>query len=485
MDFSGCLRKLDAEAAALNALSDCIWEKAEISYNEKESSRVLAEYLGGQGFEVTGGVYDIPTAFTARFGSGSPQIGLLGEFDALSGLSQKAEVFEKCPLGGAAANGHGCGHNLLGVAAAGAAVAVKEFLAQRKGQGTVIFYGCPAEENGSGKAFMARAGAFKDLDCALTWHPGVMNRIFSESSLANVMVKFYFHGTSSHAGAEPELGRSALDAVELMNVGTNYLREHMIDNARIHYAVTNTGGTSPNVVQSSADVLYMIRSPESAQVQELFGRVLKIAEGAALMTETAVEHRDIKSCANFISNRVLEGVLYDAFRELPLPEYSETDREYLARFSAACPRTPEEVLRTAAAQEASREGRAFLKQRLKERFWNFIVPWSKDRDDTLCRGSTDVGDVSWMCPTAQFYAATWAPGTPGHSWQVTAQGKGKVAKAAMLWSAKALALAAGKLFTRPETVRAAREEFEETMIGRTYFPVPPEARAVVPAELQA
>ncbi|MDR3192547.1 MAG: amidohydrolase [Treponema sp.] len=483
MDFSGVLRKLDAEALSLNALSDGIWEKAEISYTERESSRLLAGYLEGQGFELVSGVYGIPTAFTAQFGSGSPRIGLLGEFDALSGLSQKAEVFEKCPLGEAAANGHGCGHNLLGAAAAGAAVAVKEFLAREKRSGTVIFYGCPAEENGSGKAFMARAGAFKDLDCALTWHPGVLNRIFSESSLANVLVKFCFHGISSHAGGAPELGRSALDAVELMNVGANYLREHMIDDARVHYAVTNTGGTSPNVVQASADVVYMIRSPESAQVQELLGRVVKIAEGAALMTETTVEHRIIKSCANFISNRVLEGVLYDSFRELPLPEYSREDREYLEKFSATCPKTPEEALRAAAAQEASREGRTFLKQRLKDKLWNFIVPWDKERDDTLTRGSTDVGDVSWMCPTAQFYAATWAPGTPGHSWQVTAQGKGKVAKAAMLWSAKVLALAACNLLGRPELAGAAREEFGETMKGRTYFPVPPEARPAALAEL--
>jgi aminobenzoyl-glutamate utilization protein B len=484
VDFSGIRRTLDAEAGALDALSDGIWEKAEISYTEKESSGLLAGYLRERGFALVPGAYGIPTAFTAQFGAGSPRIGLLGEFDALSGLGQEAEVFEQCPRGGeAAANGHGCGHNLLGAAAAGAAVAVKEFLARERCSGTVVFYGCPAEENGSGKAFMARSGAFRDLDCALTWHPGVLNRIFSESSLANVLVKFSFHGVSAHAGGAPELGRSALDAVELMNVGANYLREHMIDNARVHYAVTNTGGTSPNVVQASADVVYMIRSPESAQLQELLGRVIKIAQGAALMTETTVEHRIIKSCANFVSNRVLEGVLYDAFGELPTLEYSPEDRAYLEKFSATCPQSPAEALKAAAAHEASPEGRAFLKRHLTDRLWNFIVPWSKDRDDTLTRGSTDVGDVSWMCPTAQFYAATWAPGTPGHSWQVTAQGKGRVAKAGMHWAAQALALAACKLLAQPELAAAAREEFGEIMRGRTYIPPPPEAQPVALAEV--
>lgn len=474
MDYADFLKNQDSRAGGYYALSDLIWEKAEICYTEVESARILEDWFSKEGFSVTPGVYGIPTAFTAQYGSGSPRIGLLGEFDALSSMTQEADVFEKKP--GAQVNGHGCGHNLLGVGSLVAAGAVKEFLAQTGKPGTVIYYGCPAEENGSGKAFMARAGAFKDLDAALTWHPGTLNRIATESSLANILVKFYFHGISSHAAGSPELGRSALDAVELMNVGTNYLREHMIDEARIHYAVTNTGGVSPNVVQAEASVVYMIRAPEMAQVQELYQRVIRIAEGAALMTGTAADHRIIKTCSNFLSNRVLEELLQESFEALPLPDINAADREYAARFSATCPQAPSLILKSIADKYPSRSGGIFLKNHLEDTFYNFIVPYDKDRLDKSGKGSTDVGDVSWLCPTAQFSTATWAAGTPGHSWQVVAQGKGRIAHAMTLYAGKILARAAMRLFSEEALRAAAREEFTEQMRGRCYFPVPAEAK---------
>jgi aminobenzoyl-glutamate utilization protein B len=474
MDYAEYLKNLDSRAGIFCGLSDGIWEKAEVSYTEVESARILSGYFEGEGFLVTHGAYGIPTAFTAQYGSGSPRIGLLGEFDALSGMSQEADVFEKKT--GAQVNGHGCGHNLLGTGALAAASAVKEFLAGTGKRGTVIYYGCPAEENGSGKAFMARAGAFKDLDAALTWHPGTLNRISTESSLANILVKFYFHGMSSHAAAAPELGRSALDAVELMNVGTNYLREHMIDEARIHYAVTNSGGMSPNVVQAEANAAYMIRAPEMSQVQDLYKRVIKIAEGAALMTGTSMDYRVIKTCSNLISNRVLEGVLQESFEALALPDFTGADREYAARFSATCPQEPGPILKSVADKYPSRSGGIFLKGHLEDTLYNFIVPYEGERQDKTGKASTDVGDVSWLCPTAQFTAATWAPATPAHSWQAVAQGKGRIAHAMTLYAGKVLARSAMRLLSEEGLLNQAKAEFTREMRGRAYFPVPDEAK---------
>jgi aminobenzoyl-glutamate utilization protein B len=477
MDYSSYLQKLDENAERLYALSDQIWDKAEISHDEKESSKLLMDFLAKEGFTVKPRAYGLPTAFTAEYGAGSPRIGLLGEYDALSLMSQQADVFEKCPVvSGASVNGHGCGHQLLGTGALGAALAAKDFLQQSGKPGTIVYYGCPAEESGSGKAFMTRAGAFKDLEAALTWHPGTLTTVFSERSLANIMVKYFFHGVSSHAGAAPEMGRSALDAVELMSVGVNYLREHMIDDARVHYAVTNSGGVSPNVVQADADVVYLIRAPEMVQVQELFQRVNDIASGAALMTGTSMRRKIIVTCSNFISNRALEGLLYESLTTVPLPEISKADREYLVKYSATCTTPPDEMLKITAQNHPSRPGRAFLKEHLHDQVYDFVAPWDPDREDKIMRGSTDVGDVSWQCPTAQFFAATWAPGSPGHSWQIVAQGKSHTAHAMTLYSAKVLALAALRLFSEPALIAAARGEFAEEMRERSYFPVPAEAQ---------
>jgi aminobenzoyl-glutamate utilization protein B len=330
---------------------------------------------------------------------------------------------------------------------------------------------------------MARAGAFKELDCALTWHPSTLNRIYSENSLANTMLKFSFKGVSSHASGAPELGRSALDAVELMNVGANYLREHMSSDCRIHYAITNSGGRSPNVVQSEAEVLYMVRAPEDTAVRRLLQRVIKVAEGAALMTETTMTHQIVKSCVNFISNRVLEGVVFESMRNTPLPAFSNDDRDYARRFVSTLSKAPAELLASLANRESTREGAAELRKHSADDIYNFIVPWDADRDYRVGKGTTDVGDVSWHCPVAQFYAATWTAGTPGHSWQVTAQGTGPIAHKMMLWAARVLFSSAQRLFTSPGILENARREFTEMMKGRVYVPMPPEVKPVPLSEI--
>ena len=280
------LKIIEEKAAALGALADGVWEHPETAFTEFVSAGLLADFLEKEGFAVTRGVADIPTAFSARYGSGRPVIGLLGEFDALSGLSQKAGVAQPCPLE-AGGNGHGCGHNLLGVGSLAAALAVKQYLQRTGASGTVIYYGCPGEEGGSGKAFMARSGVFGELDCALSWHPAEVTNVMQSTTLANIQVLYTFEGIAAHAAGCPEKGRSALDAMELMNVGTNFLREHMIDAARIHYAIIDGGGISPNVVQPHASVLYLIRAPRTEQAQELYRRVNLIAQGMAMATSLA------------------------------------------------------------------------------------------------------------------------------------------------------------------------------------------------------
>ena len=322
MEKSKVFEIITSKKTMLNNLADDIWEYAETAFAEFKSAEALAKTLEDEGFSVTREVADIPTAFSASFGSGKPIIGILGEFDALSNLSQVANTTEKTPLIQGKA-GHGCGHHLLGVGSLAAAIAVKEYLTQTGKSGTVIYYGCPGEEGGSGKAFMARDGVFDELDVAFCWHPSDANGIMAGSSLANIQVSYKFKGIAAHAAACPHLGRSALDAVELMNVGVNFLREHIIPEARVHYAITNTGGYSPNVVQPEAEVLYLIRAPKNQGAQEIYERVNKIAKGAALMTETELEIDFVKACSNLVPNTTLEKVLHKNMQELAYP----TDRK--------------------------------------------------------------------------------------------------------------------------------------------------------------
>ena len=466
------LKEIDRKREGLEQLSDAIWGFAETAFSEYKSVETLKDFLKAEGFELTDHAYGVETAFTASFGQGKPRIGILGEFDALSGMSQKADSLEKEPLI-SGASGHGCGHNLLGAGSVAAALAVKNYLEDGH-EGTVIFYGCPGEEGGSGKAFMARGGAFRDLDCAITWHPSTVNEVSKDSSLANFQVLYSFHGRSSHAAACPEMGRSALDGLELMNVGANFLREHMEDKARVHYSIIDTGGYSPNVVQSEAKAIYLIRSPRVDHAKELYERVDRIAKGAAMMTDTQVEKSLIKSCANMVSNRVLEQVLAWAMEEVGAPSYTEEEYEKAAAYTATVPGVEDSTYERITADCLIPENIAFLKERKNHAIRDFIVPYEPIHIVKAEGGSTDVGDVSWMCPTAQIHAATWAPATPGHSWQVVSQGKSSMAHKGMLFAGKVMALAAMRLMEDPALLKKAREMFEEDFQGQRYIPIPDE-----------
>lgn len=466
------LAEIDEKAISLSTLSDQIWEYAETQFEEFQSAQALTDFLEKEGFAVQRGAFEIKTAFTASYGSGSPHIGILGEFDALSGLNQKAGVVSK-ETDNPDASGHGCGHNLLGVGSVAAALAVKKYL-EDGFPGTITYFGCPGEEGGSGKAYMARAGAFSTLDCALTWHPASVNMVCQNTSLANFQVQFTFHGISAHAAGSPEMGRSALDALELMNVGSNFLREHMVEKARIHYAITNTGGYSPNVVQNLAKAIYLVRAPEQEQAYELLNRVKKIAEGAAMMTETTVEHQFIKSCANFVSNQVLEQVLFDAFTDIGAPEYTPEEYELAQQYVETAPEGAERKYLESVQERMDPKYKRFLLERKSNAIYDFITPYEPLHLVRVEAGSTDVGDVSWMCPTAQLYAAAWAAGTPGHSWQVVSQGKSTQAKKAMLLAGRVIALSAMRLMQQPELLAQAKEEHALALQGKTYIPIPDE-----------
>ncbi|GGO06055.1 M20 family metallopeptidase [Saccharibacillus kuerlensis] len=443
--------------------SDRVWEFAEIRYEEFRSAELLSELLEREGFRVEREAAGIRTAFVASFGSGGPVIALLGEYDALAGLSQQAGSDERDPLvpGG---HGHGCGHNLLGTGALAAAVAVKDYMTANNLPGTVRFYGCPAEESGAGKTFMARSGLFDDVDIAVTWHPGSSNAVMQVTSLATTTVRFRFLGKSTHAAADPHLGRSALDSVELMNVGVNYMREHMIDQARIHYAVINTGGSAPNVVQSEAEVLYSIRAPKSAQVRELFERVKDVARGAALMSGTRMEFSVTGATSDLLPNPALERVLHRHMEEISPPVPAPEEIEFAKRIFASI---PEPDKRSAAGRMSREKTEALQHNPLLPSLAPLIegsVPMS---------ASTDVGDVSWLVPTVQCTTATWAFATPGHSWQIVAQGRSSYAHKAMLYAGKAMAATAIEALLDPELIRAAKRDLELQLADDPYIcPIP-------------
>lgn len=465
MDKTALYKYLDDNQLIFTDVSDKIWDFAETAFEEFQSASLLKKALLDLGFSIEDNIGGIETAFSAAFGSGGPVIGILGEFDALSGLSQKPDVAAEEALtpGG---NGHGCGHNLFAGATLGAAAAIASYLAQSGRPGTVKFFGCPGEEGGSGKAFMARAGAFKGLDLALTWHPMSVNAILDMCFLANYQVLYKFHGVAAHASSAPHKGRSALDAVELMNVGVNFLREHVIQEARIHYAITNSGGFSPNVVQASAEALYLMRAPFTPQVEEIYRRINKIALGASLMTETRLEVQFIKACANVIPNKTLSKVLYDNLLEQRLPEYSEPERAFAGEIAAT-------IQDPSFGLERYLQGRpAALKKYEKlldgKSLCDQVLPFYEDGPDILLAGSSDVGDVSWNVPTAQLVTACYALGTPEHSWQLVAQGRNSVAHKGLMLAAKVMAGAAADLLEQPETIARAKAELDERLGGHTY-----------------
>ena len=463
------LMAIDREKEVLTNASDRVWDNPETAFQEFKSTEILCELLEKEGFEVEKNLANIATAFSGRFGSGKPVIGFLGEYDALSGISQVAGCVEKKPLV-EGANGHGCGHNLLGAGSIGAAIAMKEYLEKNGKEGTVVFFGCPGEEGGSGKAFMAKGGAFEGLDAAITWHPGDNNRADTGSSLANYQVAYKFYGTSAHAGGAPHLGRSALDALELMNMGVQFLREHIIPEARIPYAITNTGGYSPNVVQPYAEVLYLIRAPRNAQVEEIYQRVNKIAEGAAHMTETRVEIDFVKGCSNLISNKVIAKKLWENLHEIGSPEYTEEEMA-LAKAIHESTAKPYESIDKFVREYDKKEDKQEIASHKGETLYTFVLPFHERGIQGF--GSTDVGDVSWNCPTAQAYVTTWAAGTPGHSWQIVAQGKSGLAHKGLIYAAKTMAGTAIDLIEDPEILAAAKEEFDEVVGDEGYLcPIP-------------
>lgn len=462
-DYDASIKIIDDEAAYLCDLSDRIWDTPETAFGEDKTAAALIEALKHYGFEVSENLAGIETAFSGRFGSGKPVIGILGEFDALSGLSQQAGLAEKKPLVENGA-GHGCGHNLLGVGSLAAALSVMQYIKDTGASGTVIYYGCPGEEGGSGKAFMARDGVFDELDCAITWHPWDINAASFETSLANYQVAYRFKGVSAHAAATPHLGRSALDAVELMNTGVQYLREHVIDKARIHYAITDTGGFSPNVVQARAQVLYLIRAPKNPQVKEIFERINKIAEGAALMTETEMQYDFIKACSNMVTNETLIDLLQEQLLHYAPPVFTEQEQKFaediIASFENPGSRYENELSRY------DKDDAQKLKPLLDKPLYDFVAPRAKTEGDM--GGSTDVGDVSWICPTAQIFTTAKAANTPAHSWQQTAQGKSGIAHKGMLYAAKVMGSAACRLLQSPDIVEKAKQEHKERLDGHKY-----------------
>lgn len=466
-------RHIDAKKDVFTALADRIWDHPEIAYSEHRSVAEHAAMLNSEGFRVTRDIAGIPTAVIGEAGQGGPVIAILGEYDALPGLSQEAGVAEHRPIDANGA-GHGCGHNLLGSAALLAATAVKDYLAANNIVGRIRYYGCPAEEGGAAKTFMVRAGAFDDVDIAISWHPSAFSGVMQAASLANTRIDFQFTGRAAHAAASPHLGRSALDAVELMNVGVNYMREHMPSDARIHYAMLDGGGIAPNVVQAKAKVRYAIRARELPDLWPLIERVKKIAQGAALMTETTVAFKVISAVSNLLGNTPLERAMHDQFLRLGPPPFDAADREFAARIQETL--TPEDI--------AASWQRAGLKPQTGTTLCDIIVP--RDAKPSTMLGSTDVGDVSWAVPTVQARGATYAIGTPGHSWQLTSQGKNAAAHKGLVHVAKIMAGTAVEALRDDALIASAKADHQARTAAQPYVcPLPAEVMPPVETKVAA
>jgi aminobenzoyl-glutamate utilization protein B len=454
---------VEARQDAYIELSDRIWGMPELNFQEVRSSAEHVAMLEAEGFRVTTGVAGIPTAIMAEAGEGGPVIAILGEFDALPELSQEAGVAEHRPLAGNGA-GHACGHNLLGAGAMLAATAVKDWLAAQGIKGRVRYYGCPAEEGGAAKTFMVRDGAFADVDAAISWHPAPFSGVNEAHSLAILLIDFSFTGRASHAAAAPHLGRSALDAVELMSVGVNYLREHMPSDARIHYAHLDSGGVAPNVVQGFAKVRYLVRAPELPELWSLVERVKKVAEGAALMTEASVRSDVVSAMSNLMANTPLEQAMFANFERLGPPEFDAADRAFAAEIQA-----------TVRQEDIVSAHRRFGIPVTDAPLCDLIVPLEARGAKMV--GSTDVGDVSWAVPTVQARGATYAIGTPGHSWQLTAQGKTPAAHKGMVHVAKVMAATAADVLSDPALLEQAKRDHAERLAQAPYVCPLPEGLA--------
>jgi aminobenzoyl-glutamate utilization protein B len=451
-------------------ISDEIWECPELGFIEHKSSKLLSDALEKRGFKIERGVAGISTAFVATWGKGGPVIGVMGEYDALMGVSQKkVPIREPVVEGG---NGHGCGHNIHGTSGMAGAIATRYAMEKNHIKGTIKFYGTPAEESGSGKVWMVRAGVFDDVDAVLSHHPGAMNYGGLGSSLANNSVKFHFYGKTSHAAGSPEQGRSALDAVELMNIGVNYLREHVIQDARMHYVI-EAGGGQPNVVPDYARSWYLIRAPERNQVDSIYARILKIAEGATLMTETSLKVEFLKAVYNKISSKTLSELVTENMRLVGAPKWS---KEELAFAEALSKNVPPEQKR-----DSLRKSKRPDWEKLENIVMDASIPDAWDEKE-VGHGSTDVSDVSWKAPTMEFSTATWPLGTPGHSWMnVAASGTG-IGHKSLIFASKVIAASAIDLLMQPELLKKAKEELTRRTMGKTYkCPLP--ADAMPPLEM--
>ncbi|MCI8510879.1 MAG: amidohydrolase [Lachnospiraceae bacterium] len=453
---------IDERQQAYTDLSDEIWGYAEPRFQEYESSKAQQEFLKSRGFSIRADLAGEETAFIAEYGTGKPVLALLGEFDALSSLQQEADQTTHCPIEGKS-NGHGCGHHLLGTASVAAADALKTYMEENKIEGTLRYYGCPAEENAGGKAYLVRDGFFDDCDVALTWHPYTMNKVMKGGfHLANFRAFFTFHGISAHAAGSPELGRSALDAVEIMDIGVNYMREHMIDAARVHGAITNPGGIAPNVIPAEAQILYAIRAPKVTQVKKLYERMCDIAKGAALITGTTVDIRQVAAYSNIIPNETLADLIGENLAHVVPIGYTEEELAYAKKFQEVITELDKDALRDQAAVLGGKE----RKKEIQEMpIWDFIVDANSSYGGG---GSSDVGDVSWVVPVGQVYTNCYAAGTAMHSWQAVAQGKSPIAHKGMLAAAKVLACAGAQLFLQPELVEKAKADWKEELDGESY-----------------
>ncbi|BBC80009.1 MAG: amidohydrolase [Acetobacter orientalis] len=432
---------VDQKGHIFETLSDRVWDVPETNFQEVFSCALHRKTLLEQGFRVKECAGGLKTAVMGESGKGGPVIAFLGEFDALPNLSQQANVFHAAPVI-PDGNGHGCGHNLLGAGALAAATAVKDWLEQTGTPGTVRYYGCPAEEGGAGKVFMIRNGAFESVDCAISWHPFAFTTVCPPSSLANVCIDFVFTGRSSHAAMSPHLGRSALDAAELMNVGVNYLREHMLPTSRIHYAYINAGGKAANVVQSETRIRYMIRAEKLEDLFPLQKRVENIAHGAALMTETQVNIQVLSGMANLTPAPKLEKLLQHNIEELGPLQLSSTDYQYAQDIQATIPQT--DIVSAYSMMEIPYQENVSI--------FNEVIPYRPYFTKNIL-GSTDIGDVSWIVPTVQLLATTMAVGTSLHSWQATAQGKSSLAHKGMLHAAKIMAATAINILENPHIIQ--------------------------------
>ena len=423
------LQKLDSQKEKYSSIAQNIWGLAEMGYQEEKSAALLQQTLAEAGFTIHTGVANIPTAFTAEYGSGSPIIGIMGEYDALPGLSQEA-VAEKKSAGKAA--GHACGHHLFGTASAAAAIAVKDWMVSSKIKGTIRFYGTPAEEGGGAKVYMSREGLFDDVDVALHWHPSSQNAASAAAALSNISAKFRFYGVSSHAAGAPERGRSSLDGVEAMNNMVNLMREHIPQETRIHYVITD-GGKAPNVVPDFAEVYYYARHNRRDVVKNIFDRIVKAAEGAAMGTGTTMDFEIVNGVHELLPNLTLQKVVHHNLTKVGGIAYTNEEKAFADKIAISLGQQGADLATAKNVQPYKETARAY--------------------------GSTDVGDVSFVVPTVGFSTATWVPGTSAHSWQAVAAGGTTIGKKGMMVAAKTLTLTAMDLFKNKDLVAKAKKEF--------------------------